>query len=178
MVTSRIAPKGSPFIILAILVGTQSLVAGAEERPGEPIWGLPTSAVKLSAKTEREAYRKEEHITVIVRMRCVGELPVEIVDTEGCVDYRLWLFRENGQPVPLSQGAEKAGKQRSTREGAVLSIGGTTIRPGTDVCQELLLDEWFNEKKAGSYFLVIMRRVGRKGEELAVANGVRFKIQE
>lgn len=170
--------------ILGILSGAHLILIGgaSENKPEQPIWGNTFKGVAISVRPSNKRIKLDQDMEIGVFARNSGEDEVLLVNQGGVREnFRAVLFDQDGRPVAKSKAVEEF--EASMGKVSDLPISGsgrspTQIKPGeTSERREVLqLKDWFEVNKAGTYYLVVMRRLWSWDKGFMISNMAKITI--
>ena len=120
-------------------------------------------------------YRLGQKVVVRLKMHNFGDDPFVFIE-ERPSDYRLELFDEAGAPVAKTRGKRRL-ETMTKKEGIRMGACVIPIAPNDEFVCQILLNDWFNIEKEGTYFLVVILRLKTTWDQgFLVSSLVRIKI--
>lgn len=167
-------------VMLGILSGAHLIltVGASEEKAEQLIWGNPFKGVAMSVRPRKSRSTLGQKIEISVLIKNAGEDEAVVFTTGGFLDnYRVALFDQEGRPVAKSKLAEEV-EEYYGQEGGFHRRRVTRIKPGEtrEGFQVFTLNEWFEIDKAGTYYLVVMRRLWSWDKGFMISNMAKITI--
>ncbi|MHC4155299.1 MAG: hypothetical protein ACYST6_10315 [Planctomycetota bacterium] len=175
-------------VYVTIMVGAISglsliTMLNANQKKGkEQVWGYPFRGVSICVTPGQKTYELGEDMEISVVARNSGTDEVALVNNGGTLEnFRAVLFDVNGQPVARSKTIEDLEAWRTRADNLPVVGSGrspTRIRPGERSEREelLLLNKWFTIEQGGTYYLVVMRRIGSWEKGFAISNMAKINV--
>lgn len=175
-------------VYVMIMVGATSalslitMVRANQNKGKQEVWGYSSGGVSICVTPRQKTYEFGKDIEVPVVARNSGTEEVALVNDGGPLEnLRAVLFDVNGQPVARSKTIEQLEASRSRTDNLPVAGSGrspTRIKPGERSEREelVVLNSWFKIEHAGTYYLVVMRRVASWERGFAISNMAKINV--
>ena len=150
----------------------------AQDKEEESVWGPTLKGVAMSVRPRKSRSTLGQKIEISVLIKNAGEDEAVVFTTGGFLDnYRVALFDQEGRPVAKSKLAEEF-EEYYGQEGGFHRRRVTRSKPGEtrEGFQVFTLNEWFEIDKAGTYYLVVMRRLWSWDKGFMISNMAKITI--
>ncbi len=144
------------------------------------VWGSRIEGLALSAKPERPEYKVGDEILTTVLVKNFGEKRADILTVGGRDEsFRLELFDNKGRPVPKTERGRKADESASGVSGPDIPTRSVTqLDSAGESSTSIVLNRYFEIKKPGTYYLIVMRRLWTWEKGFLVSNMAHFRVVE